>query len=446
MAEVIHKTNKPLQVNPFKLSQPMGATLAFLGVDGCMPLMHGGQGCASLTKVFFTRHFCEPIAIQTSAVTDAVAVLDGGDYSIVESVKNITAKVTPSLIGLHTTGLPETKGDDIRGISAQIDYPLVYVNTPDYEGGLESGWAQTCKALIEQLVEPSKKADDNKLVLLPHVSLTPIEVEKIKEFIEGFGFKVSALPDLSTSLDGHLGDKQAALSSGGISLEEIRMLADAGLVVSVGDSMQAAATTLLKKNPAMRHEHFPHLQGLAATDALVEMLLAETGFSGPPATVARWRQRLQDAMLDSHFALGQSRFLVAAEPDQLVGICQSLYDAGGKVAVAISTVDSPQLKKIKAEKVLVGDLEDAEQCADCYDLFVGNGHCEALAHRLHKGLLLRGFPNWEQVGNQMKNDVLYEGGCYFLFETANETVRFFMSQQSGTDQAKPCGNEHAGLQ
>jgi nitrogenase molybdenum-iron protein NifN len=124
-------------------------------------------------------------------------------------------------------------------------------------------------------------------------------------------------------------------------------------------------------------------------------------------------------MLDSHFSLGQSRFLVAAEPDQLVGICQSLYDAGGKVAVAISSVDSPQLEKINAEKVLIGDLEDAEQLADCYDLIVGNGHCEALAHRRHKGLVLRGFPNWEQVGNQMKNDVLYEGGCYFLFEVAN---------------------------
>jgi Nitrogenase molybdenum-iron protein, alpha and beta chains len=37
MGEVIRKTGKPLQVNPIRLSQPMGATLAFLGVHGCMP-------------------------------------------------------------------------------------------------------------------------------------------------------------------------------------------------------------------------------------------------------------------------------------------------------------------------------------------------------------------------------------------------------------------------
>ncbi len=125
MGEVTHKSTKPLQVNPIKLSQPMGATLAFLGVDRCMPLMHGGQGCTSFTKVYLTRHFCEPIAIQTTAVTDVTAILDGGDYSIVEAVKNITAKVTPSLIGLHTTGLTETKGDDIRGVASRIDFPLV---------------------------------------------------------------------------------------------------------------------------------------------------------------------------------------------------------------------------------------------------------------------------------------------------------------------------------
>lgn len=419
MAEVTHRSGKPLQVNPFKLSQPMGATLAFLGVDNCMPLMHGGQGCTSFTKVYFTRHFCEPIAIQTSAVTDAIAVLDGGDYSIVESVKNITKKVTPSLIGLHTTGLPETKGDDICGVAAKVDYPLVWVNTPDYEGGLESGWALAAKALVEQLVIPSTVAEQKKLVLLPHVSLQPIAVEKIKQLLEGFGFTVFALPDLSTSLDGHLGEKQASLSSGGIKVEEIRNLGNTELVLSVGASMKPAAAALLKKNPKMRHLHCDHLQGLEATDNLIEELLAEKNPAGVPLQVERWRQRLQDALLDSHFSLGQTRCLVVGEPDQLIGQCQALSEAGAKITLALSSVDSPVLEKVKAEQVLVGDLEDAEERTDNYDLIIGNGHCEALAHRLHKELVLRGFPNWEQVGNALKNDVLYEGSAYFLFECAN---------------------------
>ncbi|MBN1959124.1 MAG: nitrogenase iron-molybdenum cofactor biosynthesis protein NifN [Desulfuromonadales bacterium] len=425
MAEVIqNKKLKTLQVNPIKLSQPMGATLAFLGVDGCMPLMHGGQGCASFTKVYFTRHYSEPIALQTTAVTDVTAILDGGDYSIVEAVKNIHKKVTPELIGLYTTGLPETKGDDIQGVASKIDCPLVYVNTADYEGGLESGWARTCKALIAQLTRARDDIDDSKIALLPHVSLQPLEVEKIRDFVEAFGFRMVAVPDLATALDGHLGEKQAALSSGGVTVAEIADLASSSIVISVGASMLESAQTLLNKNPFIRHWHFPHLNGLIAADELVKKLLDETGFSAPPAPIERWRKRLQDAMLDSHFSLGQTRFLVAGEPDHLAGLSASLYEAGGKIAVAVASVDSPQLSCIKADKVLVGDLEDAASLAMEYDLVLGNFHCEMLAHKLGKAAITRGFPNWEQIGNQLKNDVLYEGGAYFLFECANTATYF----------------------
>lgn len=415
----MRRPGKPLQVNPIRLTQPMGATLAFLGVDRCMPLMHGAIGCTSFAKVFFTRHFCEPIAIQTTAVSDVTAILDGGDYNIVEAVKNVTGKVSPSLIGLCSTGLTETKGDDLRGVASQVDFPLVWVATPDYEGGLESGWGLAARAMIEQLAATTDTLDDNKVVLLPHVSLQPIEVEKIKQFIASFGFEVLALPDLSLSLDGHLGEKQSALSSGGITVEEIRTLADAGLVISVGASMLPAVRALQSKNPAIRHLHFPHLQGLEATDLLVERLLVETGFVTPPPEIVRWRQRLQDAMLDCHFALGQTRMLVSGEPDFLAGACALLAEAGARVTAAVATVESAQLTGIAARQVLVGDLEDAEKLAEQYDLIIGNFHVESLAHHLHKGLVLRGFPDWETLGNQLRNDVLYEGGCYFLFEVAN---------------------------
>lgn len=419
MGEMIRHKGKPLEVNPIRLSQPMGAALAFLGVDRCMPLMHGGMGCTSFTKVFLTRHYCEPIAIQTTAVTDVTAVLGGGDSCIVEAVQNITKKVTPSLIGLHTTGLTETKGDDIRGAAKQVNFPIVYVHTTDYEGGLESGWGKAVTAMIEQLVEVRSEVRADKAVLLPHVCMQPIEVEKLKDLIASFGLEVVALPDLSASLDGHLGEKQSALSSGGVTVEEIFSLADAGLVISVGESMKIGAETLLKKNPAMAHLHLDHVQGLVATDTLVQKLMAASGVKQPPVSVVRWRKRLQDVMLDSHFSLGQTRVMVAGEPDFLAGTCQALTEAGARISLALSTVASPQLDNIEAARVMVGDLEDAEKLQSEYDLIVGNYHTEALAHRFGKALVLRGFPCWEVVGNQLKNDLMYEGGAYFLCEVAN---------------------------
>lgn len=417
-----HKEHKPLQVNPIKHSQPMGATLAYLGVKDCMPLMHSAQGCASYTKVFFTRHFNEPIAINNTSVSDITAVLDGGDYSILMAIENIQNKeknLKPSMIGLHTTGLTETKGDDVRGVGMHIEIPYVFVNTPDYEGGMESGWSLTVTAMIEQLTEAASELKTNKLVFLPHLSMQPIEVEKIKCLCEDFGFEIYALPDLSTSLDGYWEAGQGKLANGGITVDQIRDLATSSIVVSIGASMKKSALALQKKNPLIEHLHFDHLMGLDGCDNFVAALM-KIRHTDPKPLMKRWRSRLQDAMLDSHFLIGSSHFVVTGEPDMLVGICALLRSVGGTIDAAVSTTFSDSLHLIEAEKVFVGDLEDARQFFEGADMVISNFHAERILHSYHNtALVIRGFPNYEELGNQLKNDQLYEGSTYFLFEIAN---------------------------
>lgn len=411
---------KPLQINPIKLSQPMGALIAFLGVKNCMPLMHGAQGCASFSKVLFTRHFNDPIAVQTTAVNDITAVVDGGDYSISEAVKNITKKVQPDLVGLFTTGLTETKGDDIKGACYLLKdtQKMVYVHTPDFEGGLESGYAKSVEALIEQLVIPSTKINTQKAVLVPHVSLTPLEVEKIKEQIELFGFETYALPDISESLDGHLGVKQGALSSGGISVSEIEKLGECALVITIGNSVKNCGVKLLNKNEKITHLHFDSLGGLEKSDAFYGALLNFKQLSTPTPSIVRWRTRLQDALLDTHFALGSSSLIIAAEPDQIVSLYSCLLEAGGKIKAVVSPTRSSVLDNLTC-KVIVGDFEDVEEMLDENDLLITNFHGERLTKKYKNALVLRGFPNYEAVGNQLKYDILYEGSSYLLFEVAN---------------------------
>ena len=69
---------KACAVNPLKMSQPIGGALAFMGVNGCMPLLHGSQGCTSLGLVLFVRHFREAIPMQTTAMSEVATVLGGG--------------------------------------------------------------------------------------------------------------------------------------------------------------------------------------------------------------------------------------------------------------------------------------------------------------------------------------------------------------------------------
>lgn len=408
---------KPISVNPFKLSQPMGATLAFLGVKGCMPLMHGAQGCASFTKVFFTRHFNEPIAIQTTAVNDITAVFDGGEYGVGTAVENITKKITPSLIGLYSTGLTEAKGDDLRGAASKVESPIVWVNTPDFEGGFESGWSLTIKAMIEQLVEEKSDIEARKAVIIPNVSMSALEVEKLKEFLSDMGFlRVFALPDISTSLDGYLGEKQGQMSSGGIEMEYLTALADSELVITVGMSVKECGEALKAKNTLINHLHFDSLGGLVNTDNFVESLM-DMGYVANER-IKRWRARLQDAMLDTHFVIGKHCFLIALEADNARSIADALSEAGAK----IERIVLPQKVQSGLEtykNVTQGDLEDISKVLTDIDVIVTNEHGKSIAQLNSKSLLLRGFPIFEALGHSLKSDILYEGSAQLLFETAN---------------------------
>ncbi len=408
---------KPISVNPFKLSQPMGATLAFLGVKGCMPLMHGAQGCASFTKVFFTRHFNEPIAIQTTAVNDITAVFDGGEYGVGTAVDNITKKITPSLIGLYSTGLTEAKGDDLRGSASKIESPIVWVNTPDFEGGFESGWSLTVRAMIEQLVEEKSEIEPRKALIVPNVSMSALEVERLKEFLFDMGFlRVFALPDISTSLDGYLGEKQGQMSSGGIEMEHLVSLANCEVVITIGMSVTGCGEAMRAKNSLIKHLHFDSLGGLVNTDNFVEELL-KMGYV-PNERIKRWRARLQDAMLDTHFVIGKHSFLVAVEADNARSIADTLSEAGAKI-VSIVLPQKVQNGLEAYKNVTTGDLEDVSKMLTNIDVIVTNEHGKSIAQSNHKSLLLRGFPIFEALGHSLKTDILYEGSLQLLFETAN---------------------------
>ena len=152
----IEKRKKALSVNPLKVSQPLGAALAFLGLNRCMPLFHGSQGCTAFAKVMLVRHFREPIPLQTTAM-EQVSTVMGGDDNLIEAMGTICKKSHPDVIGLLTTGLTETQGTDIqRAVRMFRDqHPehnatkIVAVNTPDLAGSLESGYATAVRGIVE---------------------------------------------------------------------------------------------------------------------------------------------------------------------------------------------------------------------------------------------------------------------------------------------------------
>ncbi|MEJ2645700.1 MAG: nitrogenase iron-molybdenum cofactor biosynthesis protein NifN [Gammaproteobacteria bacterium] len=432
MAELI-KRKKALSVSPLKASQPVGAALAFLGIDRAIPMLHGSQGCTAFGKVFFVRHFREPIPLQTTAM-DQVSSVMGADDNIVEGLRTVCEKSKPALIGLPTTGLAETQGADVRGAVSTFrkrhpEYDtvkVVPVNTPDFTGCLETGYAAALYALIDCLVAPAAEAGTRpgqrrrQINVLAGSALTPGDGEALKELLETFGLRPVLVPDIAGSLDGHLGeDPFSPVTTGGTPVSELATLGDAVATLVIGASLDKAAELLHERTgvPAYR---FEHLMGLDAMDALVAVL-ADISGRPVPDTVQRHRAQLQDAMLDTHFMLGQARIAVAADPDELHAFGQFLQGMGAELVAAVTPSRTPVLARVCAAQVQIGDLEDLERAARANgaQLLIGNSHAAESARRLGVPLLRAGFPQYDLVGGYQRTWVGYRGSRQALFDLAN---------------------------
>jgi len=432
MPEII-KRNKALSVSPLKASQTIGAALAFLGFRRAIPMLHGSQGCSAFGKVFFVRHFREPIPLQTTAM-DQVTTVMGSEDSVVEGLKTLAENNRPALIGVPTTGLSETQGSDVpmavklfRQKHPEFDaMPVVPVSTPDYSGCLESGFSKAVEAIIKEAVPTAAAAGTQpgrrrrQVNVLVGSSLTPGDLEELREIIESFGLRPVLLPDLSDSLDGHLAEVDfSPLTIGGCDVAELQTLGDAVVTLVIGRSMHKAADLLHERTGVPDHR-FDHLMGLAAVDALTDTL-QQIAAMPVPAKLERQRAQLQDAMLDGHFMLGLSRFAVAADPDLLTAFSQLLAGVGAETVAAVAPVNAQVLRQTAATSVKIGDLEDLEQLARAHraEVLICNSHGVESATRLGIPLLRAGFPQYDTLGGYQKTWIGYRGSRQTLFDLAN---------------------------
>jgi nitrogenase molybdenum-iron protein NifN len=431
MAEVL-KRAKPLTVNPLKASQPIGAALAFLGLRRAIPMLHGSQGCTAFGKVFLVRHFREPIPLQTTAM-DQVSSIMSADENVIEGLRVLCEKNSPELIGLPTTGLSETQGCDVQRLVREFRarHPefaataVVPVNTPDYSGCLESGFALAVEAIIDTLVPDSSGSclagqRPRQVNVLASSMLTPGDIEAIKAWIEAFGLQPLVLPDIGDSLDGHLVDQDTSpLTLGGTPTGDLATLGEAAATVVIGRSLQRAAD-LLKTRSGVPDYRFDHLLGLDACDAFT-LALANISGQPVPASVDRQRAQLQDAMVDTHFMTGFLRVAIAGDPDLLLALSQFLHGVGAEIVAAVASARSEVLAELPAASVRIGDLEDLEREARTHraQLVVANSHAVASAERLQLPLLRAGFPQYDWVGGYARTWVGYRGARQALFDVAN---------------------------
>jgi nitrogenase molybdenum-iron protein NifN len=422
-------SSKACAENPLKSSAPLGAALAYLGVKGSMPLFHGSQGCTAFALVLAVRHFKEAIPLQTTAMDEPATVL-GGAENLGQALVNIQSRAKPRVIGIASTALVETRGEDFRGELKTLlgerseleGTKVVFASTPDFDGALEEGWARGVTALIDGLVPRERLAavQSNQLNLLPGVHETTASIEEFSAMAAEFGFRVRVVPDLATALDGHVPESYVGTSLGGVAVEEIERMSDALCTIALGAHMREPAR-ILEERTGVRSVVLPTWLGLGPADELVR-LLGE--LSGRPVSerLRRERSRLVDAMLDGHFSLSGRRVAIGADPDLLSSLAQFLHSLGAEIRVAISSTKAvADPESIPCETVYVGDLGDLEARAKeaRVEMIFSHSHGRQAAAALGVPLFRIGFPIFDRLGHTHRSLGGYRGTRQLIFEIAN---------------------------
>jgi nitrogenase molybdenum-cofactor synthesis protein NifE len=398
--------------------------MAYLGIDNMLGLLHGAQGCSTFIRLQLSRHYKESIALNATAMSEDSAIFGGWD-NLKKGIGRVIEKFHPLVVGVMTTGLTETMGDDVQKIIKEFHIehpehdavPVIWASTPDYCGSLQEGYAAAVESIVTSLAEGGTPIS-GQVNLLPGAHLTPADVEELKELVESFGLTVLTIPDISNAMDGHIDDVVSPLSTGGIPVEDIRKAGRSVATLYVGDSL-AKAGLRLKEKFGIPAYGFTSLTGLAETDRFMEVLAAVSGRPIPDKH-RRWRSRLMDAMVDSHYQFGTKKVAIALESDNLKTLTGFLAGMGCEIQAAISATRTRGLDGLPSANVFVGDLEDLETAAVGADLIVANSNGRQAAGKLKIGAHLRaGLPVFDRLGAHQKVWVGYRGTLNLVFETAN---------------------------
>ncbi|MGD2036198.1 MAG: nitrogenase component 1, partial [Bacteroidales bacterium] len=206
--------------NACKLCTPLGACIAFKGIRGCIPLIHGSQGCATYIRRYMISHYREPVDIASTSFSEEATVF-GGNKLFNTSIDNIIEQYHPELIAISSTCLSETIGENIpkllkEYITLNHDKKLpefVWASTPSYSGTHIDGFHEAVLSLVKTFAIQGKS--HNTVNLFPGF-VSPEDLRYIKEILNDFAIRYNLIPDYSESLDNPNWEDYKRIPEGGV--------------------------------------------------------------------------------------------------------------------------------------------------------------------------------------------------------------------------------------
>jgi nitrogenase molybdenum-iron protein NifN len=393
-------------------------------------------------------HFKEPMDIACSNFAEATTVF-GGRENLRIGLENVIRQYSPRVIGIATTCLAETIGEDVafhlREIRAAHTGPLpemVHVSTPSYAGTHAEGFHAAVRAIADTFATAAPSP--GSVNLMPGM-VSPADLRYLKSILTGFGVEPIVLSDYSDTLDGPIWSEYQIIPKGGTPLESLRRMGGARASIEFGSTWDPAKTAgaLLRERFGVAHHAMPLPIGVTQTDQFFDVLEAITGRPTPTEHVDE-RGRLVDAYVDAHKYIFGKRAVVYGEQDFVVGLVSLLCEIGvtpvlcgsgartGRLRECIAAVE-PGLERDAT--VLEGvDFAEMEERAPALrpDFIIGNSKGFALSRKLGVPLVRVGFPIHDRIDGPRLLHVGYRGAQQLFDRIVNAVIET-------TQEASPVG-------
>lgn len=448
--------------NACKLCSPLGASVVFKGIKNCLPLIHGSQGCATYIRRYLISHFKEPMDIASSSFSEETTIFGGGNNFNI-SIDNIIKQYSPEAIGIATTCLSETIGEDVAGLIAGYknthegkSLPAFFnVATPSFQGTHIDGFHETVLAVVANISEAGPVAD--RINIYPGF-VSPEDIRHLKDILTDFGIEYILFPDYSDTLDNPSWDEYHRISPGGTPVDVLRGMGSAKASLELGlifnkamatGRVRSSVTTCtageyLEANMSIPCVKSVHPIGIGATDEMFKHLEAISG-RPTPNRYTQQRGRLVDAYIDGHKYVFGKRAILYGDEDFVIAMASFLDEIGIQIVLAATGGESGLFPEAiaryapnSAAKMVIGQGWDFDKISEAAkglapDILVGNSKGYYIARELGVPILRVGFPIHDRVGGQRLLHLGYQGTqhlfdalCNLLLETkqANSPVGY----------------------
>lgn len=409
--------------NACRLCAPLGASLAFAGIANTLPYLHGGQGCATYIRRYTISHFREPIDIASSSFGEEATVF-GGKTKLFTGLNNVIKQYHPEMIGIASTCLSETIGEDIaaniKEFREQIgkESPeIVFASTPSYIGSHYDGFQRAVYAVTTALAGGGLK--HSGINILPGM-VSPSDIRYLYEICADFGLESTILPDYSETLDGVSWAEYSRLPKGGTPLANIRNMGRAAATIEFNRFLEpeGSAAMFLAKTFCVPAHRMGIPIGVSASDEFFGLLERYSGRSTSNKYLNE-RGRLLDAYVDAHKYVFGKKALVYGDPEFVVsigiflaeiGIIPLLCTSGKELDLSNRACSYLQTAPEYAIYENV-DFVSIEEIAGKLnpDILIGSSKGYSLSRRRHIPLIRLNFPVHDRLGASRLSCVGYKG-------------------------------------